>query len=63
MIDTRIILRLAYDGNYERAIMLLVNLIENQQKEIEKLKSPEFITKKCVQLLQEEIIKNSEEQC
>lgn len=38
MIDTRYILRAAYDGNYENAIRLLVEIIEKQQKEIEELK-------------------------
>lgn len=39
MFDTRIIRRLAYDGNYQIAINLLVKIIEKQQKEIEELKN------------------------
>lgn len=36
--DVRYILRAAYDGEYETAIKLLVNIIEKQQKEIDDLK-------------------------
>lgn len=36
--DTRYILRAAYDGEYEKAIKLLVDIIEKQQKEIKELK-------------------------
>lgn len=60
MIDTRYILRAAYDGNYENAIRLLVEIIEKQQKEIEELKSPKFIVDKCLQLLEEKIQQESE---
>ena len=60
MIDTRYILRAAYDGNYENAIRLLVEIIEKQQKEIEELKNPEFITKKFIQLYKEKIQQDSE---
>ena len=35
--DIRPILRLAYDGNYERSIQLLVELIEKQDKRIQEL--------------------------
>ena len=60
MLDTEIIRRLAYDGNYENAIRLLVEIIEKQQKEIEELKNPEFITKKFIQLYKEKIQQESE---
>lgn len=36
--DVRYILRNAYDGNFERAIQQLVEIAEQQQKEIESLK-------------------------
>ena len=35
--DVRYILRNAYDGNFERAIQQLVEIVEQQQKEIDKL--------------------------
>ena len=60
MLDTEIIRRLAYDGNYENAIRLLVEIVEKQQKEIEELKNPEFITKKFIQLYKEKIQQDSE---
>ena len=37
--DVRYILRAAYDGDYEKAIRLLVGVVEEQDKEIEELKS------------------------
>ena len=35
--DTRIIRRLAYDGNYQRAIEILLDIVEKQDKTISKL--------------------------
>ena len=35
--DTRVIRRLAYDGNYQRAIEMLLDIIEKQDKTISKL--------------------------
>ena len=35
--DTRIIRRLIYDENYQRALQLLLNIIENQEERIQEL--------------------------
>ena len=35
--DTRVIRRLAYDGNYQRAIEMLLDIVEKQDKTISKL--------------------------
>ena len=35
--DTRAIRRLAYDGNYQRAIEMLLDIVEKQDKTISKL--------------------------
>ena len=35
--DTKVIRRLAYDGNYQRAIEMLLGIIEKQDKTISKL--------------------------
>lgn len=35
--DTRVISRLAYEGNYERAIQMLLDVVEKQDKIIRKL--------------------------
>ena len=35
--DTRVIRRLAYDSNYQRAIELLLDIVEKQDKTISKL--------------------------
>lgn len=37
--DLKLIQRLVYDGNYERAIVLLIEFIEKQQKDIDSLKA------------------------
>lgn len=39
MFDMRIIYRLVYDGNVSRAITMLAEIVEKQQKEIEELKN------------------------
>lgn len=39
MPDMRIIYRLVYDGNVSRAITMLAEIVEKQQKEIEELKN------------------------
>lgn len=41
MVDTRLIRRLAYDGNYQRAIELLLDIVEEQEKQIKELKNDE----------------------
>lgn len=38
MFDSRIIYRLVYDGNISRAVAMLAEIVEKQQKEIEELK-------------------------
>ena len=35
--DTRVIRRLAYDGNYQRAIEMLLDIVEKQDNTISKL--------------------------
>ena len=35
--DTRVIRRLAYDGNYQRAIEMLLDIVEKQNNTISKL--------------------------
>ena len=35
--DTRVMRRLAYDGNYQRAIEMLLDIVEKQDKTISKL--------------------------
>lgn len=35
--DTRVIRRLAYDGNYQRALEILLDMVEEQDKTISKL--------------------------
>lgn len=35
--DTRVIRRLAYDGNYQRALEMLLDMVEKQDKTISKL--------------------------
>lgn len=37
--DTRIISRLIYDGNYERALQLLLEIVEKQEKRIQELEN------------------------
>ena len=53
--DIKRILRLAYDGNYERAISIMANIIEKQQSRIEDL---EFAIKchvERIELLEKEV--------
>ena len=51
MIDTRIIRRLAYDGNYQRAIELIVDIIDGKKnyfevkEDLEKRRKASFTAK------------------
>ena len=44
--DNKIIRRLAYDGNYQRAIEMLLDIVEKQEKRIKQLEEKDVTLNK-----------------